>query len=83
MCIGTRMLTALNSAMQAKDCVKRMLVRDPRKRPDAATILNHEWLQNGASIPDAPIQPEILLRLRKFAGMNRFKKEALRVRYAW
>lgn len=57
-------------------------MRDPRKRPDAATILKHEWLQNGASVPDAPIQPEILLRLRKFAGMNRFKKEALRVRPA-
>eukprot|EP00878_Enallax_costatus_P023678 GHUV01025209.1.p1 GENE.GHUV01025209.1~~GHUV01025209.1.p1 ORF type:complete len:323 (+),score=102.03 GHUV01025209.1:57-971(+) len=64
---------------QAKDCVRRMLVRDPRKRPDAASILNHEWLQSGSSVPDAPIQPEILLRLRKFAGMNRFKKEALRV----
>jgi calcium-dependent protein kinase len=57
-----------------------MLVRDPRKRPDAATILGHEWMQGGSSAPEAPMQPEILQRMRRFANMNRFKKEALRVR---
>lgn len=56
-----------------------MLVRDPRKRPDAATILGHEWMQGGSSAPEAPMQPEILQRMRRFANMNRFKKEALRV----
>uniref|UniRef100_A0A383VCA4 non-specific serine/threonine protein kinase n=1 Tax=Tetradesmus obliquus TaxID=3088 RepID=A0A383VCA4_TETOB len=64
---------------QAKDCVRRMLVHDPRKRPDAATILGHEWMQGGSSAPEAPMQPEILQRMRRFANMNRFKKEALRV----
>eukprot|EP00775_Hariotina_reticulata_P001153 gene1153-1493_t len=64
---------------QAKDCVKRMLARDPRKRPDAQTILNHEWMRGGSAAPEAPMQPEILRRLRRFAHMNRFKKEALRV----
>jgi serine/threonine protein kinase len=68
---------------QAKDCVRLMLVRDPRKRPDAATILAHEWMQGGSSAPEAPMQPEILQRMRRFANMNRFKKEALRVRRAW
>jgi hypothetical protein len=57
-----------------------MLVRDPRKRPDAQTILKHEWLTGGAAAPEAPMQPEILNRMKRFAGMNRFKKEALRVR---
>jgi hypothetical protein len=58
-----------------------MLVRDPRKRPDAATILKHEWLRGGSpAAAEAPMQPEILNRMKRFAGMNRFKKEALRVR---
>lgn len=58
-----------------------MLVRDPRKRPDAQSILKHEWLRGGgAAAPEAPMQPEILNRMKRFAGMNRFKKEALRVR---
>lgn len=65
---------------QAKDCVRRLLVRDPRKRPDAQSILKHEWLRGGgAAAPEAPMQPEILNRMKRFAGMNRFKKEALRV----
>jgi calcium-dependent protein kinase len=59
-----------------------MLVRDPAKRPDAATILRHEWLRsssNSAGGPEAALQPEILNRMKNFANMNRFKKEALRV----
>jgi hypothetical protein len=55
-------------------------VRDPHKRPDAQTILKHEWLTGGAAAPETPMQPEILNRMKRFAGMNRFKKEALRVR---
>jgi calcium-dependent protein kinase len=58
-----------------------MLVRAPSKRPDAHTILRHEFLRGGAaSSPEAPLQPEILNRMKRFADMNRFKKEALRVR---
>lgn len=68
------------AALQAKDCVRRMLVRDPRRRPDAQTMMKHDWLRGGAAAPEAPMQPEILNRMKRFAGMNRFKKEALRVR---
>ncbi|KAF8059360.1 CPK17 [Scenedesmus sp. PABB004] len=79
-CRRSRAPAAAVAGTQAKDCVKRMLVRDPRKRADTASILGHEWMQGGASgAPEAPMQPEILARLRQFAGMNRFKKEALRV----
>ena len=65
---------------QAKDCVRRMLVRDPNKRATVTEILNHEWMRENGAAPDALIQPEILQRMRQFAGMNRFKKEALKVR---
>lgn len=64
---------------QAKDCVSRMLVRDPRKRADVTSIMAHEWMQGSSGAPETPLQPEILRRMRKFANMNRFKKEALRV----
>lgn len=56
-----------------------MLVRDPRQRADVASIMAHEWMQGGSSSPETLLQPEILRRMRKFADMGRFKKEALRV----
>ena len=66
----------------AKDCVRRMLVRDPRKRATASEVLAHEWMrENGAAAGERELQPEILSRMRNFAGLNRLKKEALRVRW--
>jgi calcium-dependent protein kinase len=65
----------------AKDCARRMLVRDPRRRATATEVLAHEWMrENGAASDCRELQPEILTRMRKFAGLNRLKKEALRVR---
>ncbi|KAI8473032.1 MAG: kinase-like domain-containing protein [Monoraphidium minutum] len=64
----------------AKDCVRRMLVRDPRRRATATEALQHEWMrEQGASQEGREMQPEILRRMKHFAGMNRLKKEALRV----
>lgn len=56
-----------------------MLVRDPAKRATAQDILQHEWMKENGAAQESAIQPEILQRMRKFAGMNRFKKEALKV----
>jgi calcium-dependent protein kinase len=63
----------------AKDVVRRMLVRDPRKRATAADVLAHEWVREGGVAPDAAIEPEVLKRMRGFAAMNRLKKEALKI----
>jgi serine/threonine protein kinase len=64
----------------AKDCVRRMLVRDPKRRATASEVLRHEWMRdNGAAQSERDLQPEILTRMKKFAGLNRLKKEALRV----
>jgi calcium-dependent protein kinase len=63
----------------AKDCVRQLLVRDPRKRATAAQILAHPWMREGGLAKDTPLVPEVLTRLRGFAGMNRLKREALRV----
>lgn len=63
----------------AKDCVRRMLVRDPNKRATADEILHHPWLKENGSALDTPFEPEILTRMKDFARMNHFKKEALKV----
>jgi calcium-dependent protein kinase len=63
----------------AKDCVRRLLVRDPRKRATAAEILAHPWLKEDGVASDVPLVPEVLSRIRGFAGMNRLKREALRL----
>mmetsp|Transcript_12291 Transcript_12291/g.22016 ORF Transcript_12291/g.22016 Transcript_12291/m.22016 type:complete len:507 (-) Transcript_12291:2527-4047(-) len=64
---------------EAKDCVKRMLSRDPKKRLTADQVLNHPWMrENGAALDD-PFIPEILTRMRTFTKMNHLKKEALKV----
>jgi calcium-dependent protein kinase len=65
---------------QAKECVKCMLVRNPRRRATAQDILNNEWMRENGAASEEPLQPEILHRMRQFAGMNRLKREALRVR---
>lgn len=63
----------------AKDVVRRMLVRDPRKRATAAEVLEHEWVREGGVAGDNVIEPEVLKRIRGFAAMNKLKKEALKV----
>lgn len=46
-------------------------------------MLAHEWMrENGAATDSRELQPEILSRMKNFAGLNRLKKEALRVRRA-
>ncbi len=68
------------AAEPAKDCVRRMLVRDPRKRATAVDILRHEWMRENGVATDNPIELEVLTRIKKFSGMNKLKKEALKVR---
>jgi len=63
----------------AKDAVRRLLVRDPRKRATAVEILAHPWLREGGVAAETPLVPEVLTRLRGFAGMNKLKREALRL----
>lgn len=63
----------------AKDCVRRMLTRDPKRRITAEQVLQHDWMRvNGAAL-DEPIIPEVLTRLKNFTGMQVMKKEALKV----
>ncbi|XP_060196602.1 calcium-dependent protein kinase 26-like [Lycium barbarum] len=63
----------------AKDLVRRMLVRDPKKRLTAYEVLCHPWVQIDGVAPDKPLDSAIFTRLTQFSAMNKLKKMAIRV----
>ncbi|CAN6374355.1 unnamed protein product [Urochloa humidicola] len=63
----------------AKDLVRNMLTRDPKKRFSVHEVLCHPWLNDGFVTPDKPIDSAVLSRLKNFSKMNMLKKMALRV----
>ncbi|KAE8715285.1 Calcium-dependent protein kinase 5 [Hibiscus syriacus] len=62
-----------------KDLVKRMLVKDPKKRLTAYECLRHPWVQEDGIAPDIPLDSAVLSRLKQFSAMNKLKKIAIRV----
>ncbi|XP_057805255.1 calcium-dependent protein kinase 26-like [Salvia miltiorrhiza] len=63
----------------AKDLVRKMLLRDPKKRITAHQILCHPWVQVDGVAPDKPLDSAVLSRLTQFSAMDKLKKMALRV----
>ncbi|CAL5093592.1 unnamed protein product [Urochloa decumbens] len=63
----------------AKDLLRKVLIRDPKKRLTAHQVLCHPWLQTIGSAPDKPLDSAVLSRLKQFSAMNKLKKMALRV----
>eukprot|EP00262_Sarcandra_glabra_P020756 TRINITY_DN8417_c0_g1_i1.p1 TRINITY_DN8417_c0_g1~~TRINITY_DN8417_c0_g1_i1.p1 ORF type:complete len:578 (-),score=107.76 TRINITY_DN8417_c0_g1_i1:37-1770(-) len=63
----------------AKDLVRRMLVRNPKKRMTAHEVLCHPWVQTDGVAPDKPLDSAVLIRMKQFSAMNKLKKMALRV----
>ncbi|KAI3822675.1 hypothetical protein L1987_10270 [Smallanthus sonchifolius] len=63
----------------AKDLVRKMLVRNPRKRITAHEVLCHPWVNEDGVAPDKPLDSAVLSRLTQFSAMNKLKKMALRV----
>ncbi|XP_016183439.1 calcium-dependent protein kinase 1 [Arachis ipaensis] len=61
----------------AKDLVRKMLVRDPRRRMTAHQVLCHPWIQVDGVAPDKPLDSAVLSRLKQFSAMNKLKKMAL------
>ncbi|CAL5404102.1 unnamed protein product [Camellia sinensis] len=68
-----------NISESAKDLVKRMLVRDPRRRLTAHEVLCHPWVQVDGVAPDKPLDSAVLSRMKQFSAMNKLKKMALRI----
>ncbi|TYH71691.1 hypothetical protein ES332_D05G201800v1 [Gossypium tomentosum] len=63
----------------AKDLIRKMLARDPKKRITAAQALEHPWMKEGGEASDKPIDSAVLSRLKQFRVMNKLKKLALKV----
>lgn len=63
----------------AKDLIRKMLVRNPKKRLSAHEVLCHPWIQEDGVAPDRPLDSAVLSRLKQFSAMNKIKKMALRV----
>ncbi|PWA70871.1 calcium-dependent protein kinase 20 [Artemisia annua] len=63
----------------AKDLVRKMLVRDPKRRLTAPEVLQHPWVQANGVAPDKPLDSAVLSRLKQFSAMNKIKKIAIRV----
>ncbi|GAB4814919.1 hypothetical protein N2152v2_001965 [Parachlorella kessleri] len=61
----------------AKDLVRCMLQRNPDKRPTAAEIHKHPWLQRAA--PDVQLDGVVIARMRNFAALNKVKRAAMLV----
>uniref|UniRef100_A0A2N9H6M4 non-specific serine/threonine protein kinase n=1 Tax=Fagus sylvatica TaxID=28930 RepID=A0A2N9H6M4_FAGSY len=68
-----------NISESAIDLVRKMLVRDPRKRITAHEVLCHPWVQVDGVAPDKPLDSAVLSRLKQFSAMDKLKKMALRV----
>ena len=56
-----------------------VMKQDPKKRADANTILQHDWMRENGTASERPVDNVILKRMRGFAAMNKLKKEALKV----
>ncbi|XP_077243637.1 calcium-dependent protein kinase 2-like [Tasmannia lanceolata] len=63
----------------AKDLVRRMLTKDPKKRISSGQVLEHPWLKEGGEASDKPIDSAVLSRMKQFRAMNKLKKLALMV----
>ncbi|XP_010538709.1 PREDICTED: calcium-dependent protein kinase 21-like [Tarenaya hassleriana] len=62
----------------AKDLVRKMLTKNPKKRITASQVLEHPWIKGGEA-PDKPIDSAVLSRMKQFRAMNKLKKLALKV----
>ncbi|KAL3733498.1 hypothetical protein ACJRO7_022943 [Eucalyptus globulus] len=66
-------------SLSAKDLVKKMLTKDPKKRITSAQVLEHHWIKEGGDASDKPIDNAVLSRMKQFRAMNKLKRLALKV----
>ncbi|CAN7062486.1 unnamed protein product [Brassica rapa subsp. trilocularis] len=64
----------------AKDLVRRMLIRDPKKRMKAHEVLCHPWARVDGVALDTPLDSAVLTRLTQFSAMNKLNKIAVKRR---
>ncbi|CAM8997538.1 unnamed protein product [Rhodiola kirilowii] len=64
-------------SLEAKDFVKRLLNKDPRKRMSAAQALSHSWLRNYNDVK-IPLDILIFRRMKMYMRSSSLRKAALR-----
>ncbi|KAK7283759.1 hypothetical protein RIF29_13505 [Crotalaria pallida] len=63
----------------AKDLIRKMLTREPKKRITASDALEHPWMMKGGEASDKPIDSAVLIRMKQYRAMNKMKKLAFKV----
>ncbi|KAK9811310.1 hypothetical protein WJX72_001575 [[Myrmecia] bisecta] len=77
---GFYVFTGVEWAMvsaEAKNCIRCMLVLDPRRRITAAALHEMPWFQKIESLSDKALGTQVMKRLKQFATMSRMKRLAL------
>ena len=59
----------------AKECVRLMLVSNPRRRATTQQVLAHPWMAKGGA-STRPLNNALVARISKFSNMNKFKRLA-------
>ncbi|XP_054809046.1 CDPK-related kinase 5 [Prosopis cineraria] len=62
---------------EAKDFVKRLLIKDPRKRMTAAQALSHPWIKNYEDV-EVPLDILIFKLMKAYMRSSSLRKAALR-----
>ena len=73
---NTQLLDDCECSEEAKDLVKKILVKDPDKRPSASDIIDHPWIKKHYKKRDSHlINRDTLGTLKEFAKKNALQKE--------
>jgi len=66
-------------SQEIQEFIKCMLVMDPKKRPTAAELQQHPWINHNTSITEVPLTTTVMTNLRSFRARDRLQKTALTV----
>ncbi|CAI0553732.1 unnamed protein product [Linum tenue] len=66
---------------EARDFVKRLLNKDPRKRITAAQALSHPWIKSSNDVIKVPLDIIVFKLMKAYMRSSSLRKAALRVRY--
>jgi calcium-dependent protein kinase len=58
----------------AKDLIRRLMMKDPKKRLSASQALSHPWVREGGSAPDIPLCYDVVTSLNRFAKQSKLKR---------
>ncbi len=65
-------------SMEARDLVRRMLTRNPKRRISPEQVLSHAWVCQHCEVEVQAPEPELLARMRAFVRMGELRKHMLR-----